>query len=91
MIFDSLFTWIVNGVVSLIQLMPTVDIPTWVSTTVSLWSDMLEGAAGMSHWINFPAIASAATFILGATLISISLKIIRMVISLASGGGGSAA
>lgn len=91
MIVEAVIKWIVSGFTSLLAMLPDYTAPDFVATAITFWTGVLAAASGMSQWINFPAISTAALFIGGATVTAITLKIFRMIVSLASGGGGSAA
>lgn len=77
--------------VSFIGLFPTFTLPDWWQTALDYWNDTLETAGQLGYWFPLPLIALVAAAIVAAVGISIAVKLIRIVASFFTLGGGSAA
>jgi hypothetical protein len=75
----------------LIGLLPSWTEPTWLTTSVDTLASAVQNIAMLSGWVPVQAIGIVVAFILVCSGVAMGLKFGRMVLSLATGGGGSAA
>lgn len=75
----------------LIGLLPDWTRPDWMQTLIDAATDGVAGVAQLGRWIAFDHISVALAFILATWLIALGIKVARMVLSISTGGGGSAA
>lgn len=91
MVTDSIInalSWLFAGVIGLF---PTITVPEWADTLTSYMGDGADFAAGMAHWVPVAAIGQGLVFVFACWGVANGIKLIRIVVSLFSGGGGSAA
>lgn len=86
-ILDLLFM-IVRG---LIALLPDVQLPGWVTDISGMGAEVFATANSMGVWFPWGVIITVVTAVLAAAVMGFGVKIVRMVISHVTGGGGSAA
>ena len=85
----SLLAFILHGVVSILPSLP--GPPSWLTSSDSAVGTVFQYADSMSVWFPTSLVLTALTTIGGIWLAALLLKIGRMVVSLFTGGGGSAA
>ncbi len=88
MIFDKIIEFLINGFASLIQQIPPVTPPSWYNTTITYYQTLFSSFEGLRNWMNLVALQNAVTFLLACYAFKYSVQLVRMVISLVSGGGG---
>ena len=92
MIIDSLFNAIQTPFVNILNSMSSwFTIPSWYPEALGFWDGTLEDIADMAHFVPLSAVGQVGTLIFAASVTAITIKLIRLAISLFSGGGGSAA
>lgn len=79
---------ILGGIVSFIFGL-TPEVLDYGSEPVNTYTDIINGAALWSNWIPIQTIGQVATWVLAATIAYIGIKIVRLFISLITGGGGN--
>jgi hypothetical protein len=75
----------------LVGLLPSWSRPDWMQTLIDAASDGVAGVAQLGHWIAFDHISIALAFVIGTWLIALGIRAGRIVLSMLTGGGGSAA
>jgi hypothetical protein len=75
----------------LISLLPSWTPPDWLVTVTNTMGEAMGHITMLSGWLPISAIGTVVAFILGCSVLAFALKAGRMVLSLATGGGGSAA
>lgn len=75
----------------LLTLFPTVDIPDWVDAIEDWAVQGVTFANGFHMWVPLPAMRDGLAFILSCGAIVLAVRGFRIVLSLFTGGGGSAA
>jgi hypothetical protein len=75
----------------LIALLPGWTAPAWLVTVTSTMAGAIGHISMLSGWLPIAAIGHAVAFILACSALHLALRFGRMVLSLATGGGGSAA
>lgn len=75
----------------LIALLPSWEVPAWLVTVIATLADAVSMIGMLSGWVPVAAIGTAVAFILACSALGLALKFGRMILSLATGGGGSAA
>lgn len=83
----SAFVWIVNGVVSLI---PTDAPPAWLNDGAGYLNTLMESAAGLGAWIPWSLAVTVLGAVLSCVVIGFTIKVVRIVASFLTVGGGSA-
>jgi hypothetical protein len=83
---------VIAGFVSFIGgLFPEVSVPGFVSDLSGLVSDLAGIMAPMGDWIPFASARNATLAVVGAILVALTIKFVRVLLSLFTGGGGGAA
>lgn len=75
----------------LFNALPNWDLPEWFTTAPIFLRTALSQAGQMGHWFPLTAIGLGASAIFAVWSLTLLLRIARMVLSLFTGGGGSAA
>lgn len=94
MIWDLLFGGIAKTLRSLaetvVNMFPTFDIPDWRGS-IGLWiNEHAQPLSVFRGFVDFAAVESALQFVVAAWLTSTALRMARVILSLFTGGGGSA-
>ncbi|MEV5004018.1 hypothetical protein [Nocardioides sp. LML1-1-1.1] len=91
MIFDAIVTiiaGIARGIASLFGSLPA---PTWIGDFGSAWGSFVGLGASLDPWVPWNLLVTVVTAILACVAVSLGVKMVRIVLSLFTGGGGSAA
>lgn len=91
MIVEALFNVFKAFVVFVIGLFPTGNAPTWITTANGYFSQIWGYGAGLGAWIPWPVVGQVFSAVLVAVALGLGIKIARVVFSMFTGGGGSAA
>ena len=91
MIVDKILDILASVVIFIIDLFPTWTFPTWWTSAITGWSSIVAGISDLAHWMPLDAIFQVAGAVFIVSIFSFSVRILRIVLSLFSGGGGSAA
>ena len=75
----------------LIGLLPHWTPPSWLTTVTTTLADAVGYVTMLNGWVPIKAVGVAVAFILACSTLAWLIKAGRMVLSLATGGGGSAA
>ncbi len=75
----------------LIGLLPAWTAPAWLVTVTATMADAVGHIGMLSGWLPIGAIGHVVAFILACSGAALAFRFGRMVLSLATGGGGSAA
>jgi len=65
--------------------------PGWLQSAGDTWQSIMGQAAGLDPWIPWSVLSAVVTSLLACVVIGFGIKVVRMVLSLFTGGGGSAA
>jgi hypothetical protein len=90
-IIDKVLDWLTSLVVAAFSLFPTWGLPTWWATATTKWAEIVAGISDLAHWVPLEAVFQVAAAIFLVSAFAFSVRIGRIIISLFSGGGGSAA
>jgi hypothetical protein len=91
MIVEALIS-VLAGLFSAIgDMFGTIDVPDWVESIDTGMSTLGGYAGGLGHLLPFGAAIDGATFVLACIGLGLGIKIIRIIVSLFTAGGGSAA
>jgi hypothetical protein len=82
--FGGIFTWLLGS-------MPQVQVPDWLNATSGMVGTVFGYATSMGVWFPSGLAVTIAGTLLAVWLVSLGIKVARMVLSLFTGGGGSAA
>ena len=85
----SLLGTVLHGVLSILPSVPSP--PSWISSNTGALSTVLSGIGSMSVWFPLQLGITILLFVLSIHLVGFGIKVSRMVVSLFTGGGGSAA
>lgn len=94
MVTDGLL-WVVGrllvGMLDTIDgfLPPDLDLTSWVSASEGPMSTMIAQAAALTFWVPLPFIFSMLGLLISAKVIAVFVYIVRVGLSLISGGGGA--
>lgn len=91
MITEAVVNLLVGLFTFLLDLMPDVTLPAWIGTSTTALGTALGHITLLDNWIPVQAIGHVVVFILGCFTVAFGVRVGRMLISLFTGGGGSAA
>lgn len=92
MIFEAILNLLTSLITLLLSALPELTIPTWYTDDfLPFWTSTISGVSGFRAWFPFDAIGTAVAVLSSTFAITVAIRIVRMVISLFTGGGGSAA
>jgi hypothetical protein len=91
MITEAIIWVFAHLVTFLIDLLPSWSAPAWLVTVTDTLADAVSYVGMLNGWVPIKAVGVAVVFMLGCSTLAFALKAGRMVLSLATGGGGSAA
>lgn len=80
----SLLSWIFGA-------LPVVAVPSWLSSGSGAMSTVFQAAGSMGVWFPTGLLVTVLTAVLVMWLVGFVVKVTRMVLSLFTAGGGSAA
>lgn len=80
----NLFDWMFSG-------LPPYTPPDWITGLAGAVGQVFSVAGSMGVWFPAPLVLTILLALLTVWLISFGIKVIRLVVSLFTGGGGSAA
>lgn len=84
--------WVFSRLVAfLVGLIPGWSPPTWFFDAQRFLANGLEDVAGYALWMPLPAIGAGIAFMLVCSGIALAIRLGRMLLSVTTGGGGSAA
>jgi hypothetical protein len=83
-VVTTFLAWVVG-------LFPTWDRPSWLSSAIDSITGATETVHELGYWLPIGAITDVAVVILAASAVSFAVRVVRIVASFLSGGGGSAA
>lgn len=82
--FGGIFDWILGT-------MPEVQVPDWLNSASAMAGTVFGYASSMGVWFPTGLAVTVAGTLITVWLVSLGIKVGRMVLSLFTGGGGSAA
>lgn len=91
MIVELLFTIFIALVRLAIALIPTGAAPAWFSDVGDAYGVVWSYGSGLSAWLPWSTLAQSLGAMLAAVGIAFGIRVVRVVISFFTGGGGSAA
>jgi len=90
-IFEAIVTAVCGFLSFIGSAMPTIELPAWVSDLAGLVSQISGWAAPLGNWLPFGAMGTALQFVLVCLVIAFLVKLVRIIASFMTAGGGSAA
>ena len=81
------FGWLLH---SLLSVLPVVTVPDWLSGNDSAFGMVFSAAGSMGVWFPSTLVISVLTGVLALWLIGFGIKLVRVVASFFTAGGGSA-
>lgn len=82
------FQWLLHG---LLAVLPTVSVPSWLSSNDSAFTTVFSAAGSMGVWFPSTLVVTVLTGVLALWLVGFAIKLVRIVASFFTAGGGSAA
>ena len=76
---------------TLLSALPVVTVPTWISGSDSAFSTVFSAADSMGVWFPTTLVVSVLTGVLTLWVVGFGIKVVRIVASFFTAGGGSAA
>lgn len=73
------------------QALPDITAPDWLTSNTGAFATVFAGAGSMGVWFPSPLLLSVLAGLLALWLVGFGIKLTRMVVSLFTAGGGSAA
>lgn len=84
--------WVFSRLVAfLVGLLPGWEAPAWLTSTTSTLGNAVGHVGMLDGWLPIRAIGTVVVFILACAGLALALRFGRMLLSVATGGGGSAA
>lgn len=80
--------WLIS---TILGWMPTFTLPSWVSSIAGELTSALSLANKFGYWVPVQALATVAGFILTCFTVAFTIRVVRIVASFFTAGGGSAA
>lgn len=75
----------------LIDSVPVTEVPSWVNTGANFIPTVFNFAGSMGVWFPWGVLGVVLASVVGVWIASFVLKVVRIIISHVTGGGGSAA
>lgn len=91
MIIEALVRLLVTVVTALLSALPTVPVPAWVGSVTSGIAGLVGYANGLGAWVPMNFVLVVAGSVLACMAIGFAIKLVRIVASFLTAGGGSAA
>lgn len=91
MIVELIITALVALVSFIGSLFPTISLPGWFTSLVGHVEFVAGYMSGLGQWIPFGPAGNALAFVLVAVGVAVIVKLVRIVASFITAGGGSAA
>lgn len=91
MIFEAIAGFFVSLIEAVVNLLPTGNPPGWLQGWGAKVSDVLGYAAGLGAWIPLSLSVTVITALLACIVLGFVIKVVRIVASFFTAGGGSAA
>lgn len=91
MITKFLMDVLSTAAAALVGLLPSWTAPAWLTTVISTLASTIGYVTMLDGWVPISAIGTVVAFMLACSAIAVGVKIGRIVLSLFTGGGGSAA
>jgi hypothetical protein len=82
------FQWLLHA---LLTALPTVSVPSWLSGNDTAFSGVFQAAGSMGVWFPSTLVISVVTGVLALWMVGFGIKLVRIVASFFTAGGGSAA
>lgn len=80
-------TGLVRGVLAVL---PDDAPPSWFLDAGNQWSNLMNQVSGLSYWLPVTLAVQVTAAILGCVVIGFTIKVVRLVASYFTAGGGSA-
>lgn len=74
----------------MVSLLPSYDVPAWLSSSSSYMSNLWTYGYGLGAWIPWPLVGTVLASVLACVLIGFGIKVARIVASFMTLGGGGA-
>lgn len=91
MIIEALVSMLSALVTSVADMFGSLTLPEWWVSLDGSLSSLGEYAAGYGEWVPVAEAVTALGFVVGALALALTIKLVRIVVSLFTAGGGSAA
>lgn len=89
MLFAKLWDVLCSAIAWLIGLLPSFSLPSWLTSLPAESSSLGDYLGQFAVWIPIDQVVIVFLFVLSAGVVSLGVRVTRMVISHLSGGGGS--
>ena len=89
MITDYFLDLLSSMVVTFFELFPSWAMPSWYETAVTGWGSIVSGIADLAHWVPLDAVAQVAIAVGLVSAFAFGVRVMRIVLSFISGGGGA--
>jgi hypothetical protein len=91
MIIDALLNALTNAATFVFGLFPAWSLPSWWSNAMTGWGTIITGISDLSHWVPLAAVGQVAIAVFLVSAFAFAVRVLRIILSFISGGGGSAA
>ena len=91
MITDQVLDILASMAIWFLDKLPTWGLPTWYDDAIEGWGSIVAGIADLAHWVPLDAVTQVAIAVGLVTAFAFGVRVLRIILSFVSGGGGSAA
>lgn len=90
MIFDAIIAVFVGLLKAIAALIPKADVPAWFTSASGTLSDWLGYASSVGVWVPIPLMLTVMSAILVSIVTGFVIRLVRVIASFFTAGGGSA-
>lgn len=90
MIVEAVVSLLVALVDGALALLPSAAPPAWFTSAGSQWSSLMGQVSLMGNWFPVSLATNVVGAVLGSWVIGFTIKVVRLVLSYFTAGGGSA-
>lgn len=91
MIFEAIVNLFVGLVSMIFDGLGTKPAPGWLTNVAANLSEVVGFGASMGSWVPWSILGSCAAAVVSCAALSLVVRVVRILVSLFTGGGGSAA
>lgn len=90
-ILEALLTVFTGLIRMVIRLFPTTPAPSWLADGDGLLQTIWSYGSGLGAWVPWTTVAQVFAAVISCLVAALSIRLVRIVASFLTGGGGSAA
>lgn len=90
MIIELIVRALVALTKGILALLPNDPPPDWFTDAGAQWSSLMTQVSGLSYWLPVSLAVQVSLAILGCVVVGFGIKVVRIILSYFTAGGGSA-